>query len=280
MPGIYNAVQYFNNFIRPESQLPSRLLSTEVCGGFKTRMPAGFITNQLVIVVVSQYIDGVGGTLGQAGPCSRRQRSDGTWASINGQIRLDRDDLPRMLSSEHLFKNLVMHEIGHALGIGTMWGTYNLIENHRWIGNVEQPNNFPKYIGVKGNNEWNAYGGQGKAPIEELGGRGTADSHWKWNALRGELMTGWLSWSKTSVSKVTLGSLDDMGIDVFYDKADSWSISEIHDDEDEEISNDVIFPDNMELHFFNGNFKLAALSDTSTFSYNRLTLILMIIMAI
>jgi hypothetical protein len=270
MPGIYNLAQKFNEFIRPESQLSSKTLSSKICNRY-TNLPYGIVSDQLVIVAYSKKIDGIGGTIGQAGPCGRQQRSDGTWVTINGRIIFDVDDIGRYIEGV-LFKNLVMHEIGHVLGIGTLWANFNLIENPRWTGNVENPNNFPEYTGVKGNNEWNIYGGVGQLPIEYNGGRGTADGHWKYDKLRGEIMTGWLSRSESPVSKITLGSLDDMGIKVYYDKADDWDINEIHNDEIE-LLDDFIYPDYMELYFYNGDIKIDSLSESVKIKYDKLILL-------
>jgi hypothetical protein len=80
-------------------------------------------------------------------------------------------------------------------------------------------------------------------------------------------MTGWLSRSGTPVSKVTLGSFEDMGIKVNYNKADSWSIPtsnlrengarfKSENNELEEIGADIVLPEFMELQRYGGQVEM------------------------
>jgi hypothetical protein len=271
------AARHMNSFIRPEAQMPYRTVNPKICN-WQTNIPAGFKTNQLIMVVDAPKIDGVGGTLGSAGPCSQATRADGSRYTINGQMRFDVADVARMIN-EKRFINLVMHEMGHALGIGTLWPSYKLLQNARWSGNTENKKNMPKYSGSKANSAWKAYGGKGQLPIEETGGRGTADGHWKDSVLKDELMTGWLTRSGTPMSKVTLGSFEDMGIKVFMNKADAWSLSSrrlsIDDDVDvaaeepETIGSDIIMPEYMEVYNYDGSMVLEPTGWNSTTSGDK-----------
>ena len=53
-------------------------------------------------------------------------------------------------------------------------------------------------------------------PVENLGGPGTADGHWRESIMGGELMTGYISFIGNPLSTITVGSLSDLGYTVSY----------------------------------------------------------------
>eukprot|EP00752_Nemacystus_decipiens_P014212 g12641.t1 len=73
----------------------------------------------LRITATLEVIDGVDGSLGQAAP-------EGVWSecegiSYYGFMRFDIDDVERLETDGTLF-GIVLHEMGHVIGIGTLWG--------------------------------------------------------------------------------------------------------------------------------------------------------------
>lgn len=127
----------------------------------------------------------------------------------------------------------VKHEIGHALGIGTLWEdneVYN--DGNGATGNRTLAGGTPgQYVGAAGLAAYQAeFVGQSMAafiPVELSGGPGTAHGHWNESDdfgqtatgitnilgqdLRDELMTGWASPGTDFVSDMTIGSLFDIG---------------------------------------------------------------------
>ncbi|GIW77051.1 MAG: hypothetical protein KatS3mg104_2114 [Phycisphaerae bacterium] len=79
--------------------------------------------DDLVIDVSVLSIDGGFGTLAQAEPT--RFRSDSLLPS-RGVMEFDRDDLDR-LESEGKLLDLVIHEMAHVLGFGTLWQAKGLL---------------------------------------------------------------------------------------------------------------------------------------------------------
>lgn len=64
--------------------------------------------------------------------------------------------------------------------------------------------------------------------MELEGGSGTRCSHWDETCLGIELMTGYVNGAtKFPLSKITIGSLEDMGYKVDYSKADSYGRSDL-----------------------------------------------------
>ncbi|MCA9217392.1 MAG: hypothetical protein KDB27_30195, partial [Planctomycetales bacterium] len=63
-------------------------------------------------------------------------------------------------------------------------------------------------------------------PVEADGGAGTADAHWDEVAFDTELMTGFVEGAGVAMplSRMTVGSLDDIGYGVNYAAADSYSV--------------------------------------------------------
>lgn len=156
--------------------------------------------DDIVIEVVVAPIDGPGGILGQAGP--RFVRVPGG-LPISGVMFFDVDDLD-FLDELDLFEEVIVHEMGHVLGVGTLW---NFGDNALRAG----PASNPYFTGQTANVHWRAEGGTDALPIENQGGPGTALSHWRESILRNELMTGFLNLGENPLSRITAGSLRDLG---------------------------------------------------------------------
>ena len=83
------------------------------------------VVDDLRIYVEIVEINGEGGTLGQAGPDVWRIPSS---MPIASRIELDKDDLGTMSHQE--LAAVILHEIGHTLGIGLgPWRDHNLLQN-------------------------------------------------------------------------------------------------------------------------------------------------------
>jgi hypothetical protein len=63
-----------------------------------------------------------------------------------------------------------------------------------------------------------------KVPVEDTGGLGTADAHWRETVLRNELMTGFIGAGASPLSRITIASLDDQGYGVDLAAADGYTL--------------------------------------------------------
>lgn len=156
--------------------------------------------DDIVIEVVISPIDGPLGILGRAGPTYLRT-SDGL--PLAGLMQFDVADLD-LLDEVDLFEEVIVHEMGHVLGIGTLWEFPD-----RDL--VRQEDTNPYFAGRKANVFWNAEGGTHELPVEDRGGRGTRLGHWRESVLRNELMTGFLNLGENPLSRITAGSMRDLG---------------------------------------------------------------------
>jgi hypothetical protein len=156
--------------------------------------------DDLLIEVVLAPIDGPGGILGQAGPVF--VRTDG-FLPITGVMFFDVADLA-VLEELELFDEVIIHEMGHVLGVGTLWdaGDRDLLRN-------EETN--PYFSGRLANLFWKIEGGTKKLPVEDMGGPGTRLGHWRESVLDNELMTGFLNLGENPLSSITASSLRDLG---------------------------------------------------------------------
>jgi hypothetical protein len=165
----------------------------------------GETLDDIIIEVLLAPIDGPGRILGRAGP--RFVRTD-DFLTISGIMQFDSDDLG-FLDELDLFEEVIIHEMGHVLGVGTLWNVApfgfprTLLE-----GTVENP----YFNGKMANVHWNAEGGTGELPVEGIQeGPGTRFSHWDEDILKNELMTGFLNLGENPLSRITAGSLRDLG---------------------------------------------------------------------
>jgi PKD repeat protein len=168
-------------------------------------------------------IDGPGGVLGQAGPCLTRNSNDLT---VYGIMQFDSADLANLEASGQL-DEVIFHEMGHVLGFGTLW-------NHMRSLLTGEGTNTPLFVGAKAVAEWQALGGTGNVPVENCRdknnnpipgcGAGTRDSHWREAVFDNEIMTGYLNSGANPLSRVSIGSMEDLGYSVNYNAADAYNL--------------------------------------------------------
>ena len=168
----------------------------------------------LLLYVQLAAIDGPGNIIGQSAPCY--VHSSGL--TLMGFLQLDIADLDLMLANGTL-DNVVLHEIGHILGIGTLWDFRHNLLTGRGSSN-------PFFTGAVARDAFaltgSPYAGT-PVPVENSGGNGTRDSHWRRTVFNTELMQGFAA-VNMPMSRVTIGSLADLGYSVNLAAADAFSL--------------------------------------------------------
>ena len=114
--------------------------------------------------------------------------------------------------------DVITHEIGHILGIGTYWGAFDQHQSTRVNGYATQ------WKGEQANAFYHSLGGVGDIPIEDEYGAGTQGSHWDESVFDTELMTGFAETSDMPLSKLTVYALADQGwkVDLTSPKIDAY----------------------------------------------------------
>jgi hypothetical protein len=159
-------------------------------------------------------IDGEGGVLGQAGPTQLRFFSK---LPTTGIMEFDVADA-QTFADEGLFDDIVLHEMIHTLGFGTIWTQLGLTE-----GSVRTDDIV--FIGENALIAYNAEFGDIAAndpngvPVETDGGSGTAGGHWDEDLFVNELMTGFID-DENYLSAMTVASLEDLGYETVFDASD------------------------------------------------------------
>ena len=182
--------------------------------------------DDLTIFVTIEPIDGPGDVLGQAGPCFIRVTSGpSNNLTVIGRMQFDVDDV-ELLEQEGSLQAVILHEMGHVLGFGTLWNAVGLLEDPS-EPNPEPPLADTHFTGATAITAFNAAGGttysQAKVPVMNVGGPGTVNSHWRDGVLDPELMTGFLDAGSNPLSAITVRSLGDLGYTVDASRADPFT---------------------------------------------------------
>ncbi len=202
---------------------------------YSTELPRAILDQlgSLTISATVAPIDGPFGILGFAGPdavitlgSSRRNFA----VAVRSSMTFDLDDFPSLIADGTLVQ-VITHEMGHALGFGTLFDGNDLIGPRGGFGPTEYINggyalkNYRRETG----NPIASY-----VPLEQRGGAGTALGHWIdappfFNqaftaAFKKELMTGFLGDIDTTtntiifadpfIAEATWGAFADLGFAV------------------------------------------------------------------
>ena len=176
------------------------------------------VVDDVIIDVGIAPIDGAGSILGQAGPTCF---STGNDLPLHGVMEFDTADVANLLA-DGSFDEVILHEMAHVLGIGTMWDTTLFGGARKVISGAGGPN--PSFTGGRGVAEYSALGAAGNVPVENVGGPGTRDAHWRETTFANELMTGYLNSGANPVSRLTIASLADLGYQVALGVAQPYSL--------------------------------------------------------
>lgn len=175
--------------------------------------------DDLLIFVRLAPIDGRGRILGSAGPCFIRNSNQ---LSVVGSMTFDSDDLGALSSAR--LNDLILHEMGHVLGIGSLWSRFSLLQNASDSTNTLDTS----FSGARAIAAFDQVGGisysGAKVPVENTGGRGTINSHWRESVFDTELMTGFLDSGANPLSRVTVESLGDLGYEVNPTAAEGYTL--------------------------------------------------------
>lgn len=185
--------------------------------------PFNELVDDVIIYASIRDIDGPGKILAQAGPCLTRDAGTPTSPMpmpAVGDMSFDSADINTITGSGSL-QEVITHEMLHVLGFGVFWDDRKIIVG---AGTAD-----PRYTGAQGIQGCKDVGGTVtcavSVPVENSGGSGTADSHWREATFDRELMTGFIDQSPNPLSKMTIGSLADLGYVVNNADFDQYTIA-------------------------------------------------------
>jgi hypothetical protein len=192
--------------------------------------------DDIVIFAMVTPIDGVGRVLASAGPCVLRTQSR---FPVIGIMRFDIDDIDALTANGRL-PAVVLHEMLHVIGIGSLWRTRDML--------LGATTTDPRFIGLKAGAQCVALGGlsdcaDGRVPVENIGGTGTADVHWRETTFDREVMTGFVELNADMpFSRISIASLEDLGYQVNLLSGDPYQVTPVLPDVSPRLSPSLLAP--------------------------------------
>jgi hypothetical protein len=187
-----------------------------------------FDIDDVAIAVKVGDIDGASGILARAGPCRIRVSGPNAPLTVTGVMEFDSADIASFGDLE----TVVLHEMGHVIGIGTLWDNKGLLDftppgggtTAECLGATD-----PNFTGAGALAQYDALlgGGSGATgvPVANAGGAGTQCAHWDEQDFDSELMTGYVENAGSNpMSAMTIASLADIGYTVDLGAADAYAL--------------------------------------------------------
>jgi len=192
------------------------------CGG-PLDGPVLTVTGVAITVDLSP-IDGPGRTLGAAGPCGLRNTDQ---SPLLGTMIFDSDDLD-VLEQRGILSTVILHEMGHVLGFGTLWEFEGFLQDPSVRNGPGSDTHFTGPLAIEEFEKAlsGTYSGA-VVPVENSGQQGSADGHWRENVMVDELMTPSITGFEPFVpmSAITIAAFEDMPyFDVSYALADPFTV--------------------------------------------------------
>jgi Leishmanolysin len=193
--------------------------SRVIIGDLPSVLVSGEVIDDLLIEAQGVDIDGVGQILGQAGPTNLRPATAGASALLpaKGIMSFDTADLASM-EADGTLVDVITHEMGHVIGIGTIWEDKGLL--------IGKGTTNPRFNGTNAKRVYGQLRGSGptQVPVENTGGLGTRDGHWRESVFKKELMSGFISEAHNPLSRLTVASLQDLGYRVSLSAAEPYAL--------------------------------------------------------
>ncbi|MHB8972488.1 MAG: leishmanolysin-related zinc metalloendopeptidase [Pirellulaceae bacterium] len=186
-----------------------------ILGDLPNAVYNGRTVDDVLIDASTSYFDGPGGVLGGTAPDRFRPE---TLLPYHGTMQFDTSDLAQ-LEANGTLRDVVLHEIGHVLGIGTIWQSRGLLSGAN--------TNDPRFLGTQATVEYNALCqcDATSVPVANTGGAGTRNGHWREAVFTSELMTGYIGPGlNLPLSRITVASLADLGYQVDLSMADRYRL--------------------------------------------------------
>ena len=138
------------------------------------------------------------------------------WTTLVGQMRFNIANVITLVLYG-IWENVILHEMGHVIGIGTLWYLNGLVDRT----NLE-------YHGSNAIDVWrNDWGCSAleAPPVEEDGqpGDGIHGGHWDEHYLRNEFMTGMANVSSNPILMLTVASIEYLGYEVDYNATNAYN---------------------------------------------------------
>jgi hypothetical protein len=161
--------------------------------------------DDIIVYATLATIDGSGAVLAHATPCLGRDTPVGTMVAY-GYMKFDIADISAMSATQG--EEVITHEMLHILGSGTLWETDRALISGK--GGAD-----PRFLGPLARQACAALGAivtcANTVPLENVGGTGSRDFHWRESTFNNELMTSGYNSGTNPISTMTIASMADLG---------------------------------------------------------------------
>ena len=172
------------------------------------------VVDDLLIYVQIKEIDGPAGVFGGAGPCMIRDGEGDPRTNsqpVVGVMFFDLGDMDGLEANGHL-AGTILHEMAHVIGFGTLWDHLGLLHDPARHGrsadtHFSGDSAVAAFDGIRGDH----YTDSDLVPVQNLGGDGVWNGHWRELVFRTELMTPFPDRGLNPLSVVSIASLVDIG---------------------------------------------------------------------
>ncbi|HEU4749396.1 MAG TPA: leishmanolysin-related zinc metalloendopeptidase [Gemmatimonadaceae bacterium] len=177
--------------------------------------------NPLLFVSVAN-VDGPGRLLAYTQICAISARDT---LPVLSHIRIDLGDIDAM-EEQGVLRGVVLHELGHVLGF--IPGSY--VPKKLSAGGAADPHISGAAARAKFAEHGAWYRGP-TVPLEDSGGDGPNDPHWRFMVFGDEVMSSSIiTGYRSPLSAITLGLFEDLGYEVDYSVADPYEVRPLFGD--------------------------------------------------
>lgn len=181
-------------------------------------------------VVILARFGSLNGPLGSAGPVfTRTATTDSPFLTVVGlmQFEVAEFDEGGFFEDAQQYEDVIVHEMGHVIGIGTLWDATGNVDENYIASNpptvppgLPNPDYDPGFTGPLAQAEYAKLTGLAETvvPIANTGGPGNYNGHWRELTFNNELMTPYAGGAEL-LSRITAASLGDIGYVVDIDSA-------------------------------------------------------------
>lgn len=182
-----------------------------------------------LLIYATVLATGGSSTIASAGPCYYRNTGSDSMQTVIGVMRFSPTFMASL--SENDLQNVITHEMLHVVGVGSWWLGNNCANctDPGWNLVADTATLAPRFTGANAKTECLAIGGTvscANGPLAENDTtKGTGLVHWEKDVFKNELMVGFITTGSMPFSRVTVGSLKDIRLDVNPADFDDFSVS-------------------------------------------------------
>jgi hypothetical protein len=160
-----------------------------------------------------------GNTLAQASPRGYQRDANNRYMPVTGAATINSNQFSTFNNDSNYLRDVMIHEFGHVLGIGTLWEE----RGRNFVRRADGTYNSNTYAGWA-YGELNGTFTQTAIPLTTGVVAGSDYSHWREQVFADEIMTHAIGSGGSPLSQMSIASLRDIGWNVNYGASEPYSL--------------------------------------------------------